>query len=166
MSDLEISLRSTRETDLDFVLRQESDPENSPFVGSWTRDRHRAAISADDWEHWIITAGAEGRSVGYLIVVDLRADGRGVHLKRMVVSEKRRGIGRRALERLSVHLFERFDPPFIWLDVLADNERAQAAYRAAGFSPREFPENEIAEWAEAADGFDDGSVLMFRDRPE
>ena len=84
-----------------------------------------------------------------------------VHVKRVVVSEKSRGIGRGAMREFARHAFATYDPPFVWLDALGDNLRGQTAYRAAGFRERSFPESEMAEWARAVDGFEDGSVLMF-----
>jgi diamine N-acetyltransferase len=41
-----VRLRPTAEADLDWVLALERDPANTPFIGSWTREEHAAAIAA------------------------------------------------------------------------------------------------------------------------
>lgn len=156
-----VRLRPTRESDLDFVLRLEADPENSPFVGSWTRDEHRAAIEADDREHWIVEALDPVRPAGYLIAFDQIAAGRGVHIKRIVIAEKSRGMGREALTQLVRRAVAQRKAPFVWLDVLADNARAQAAYRAAGFAARRMSEAETSVWSNSVGGFPEGSIVMF-----
>lgn len=161
-----VRLRPTRPDDLEFVLALEQHPDNSPWVGSWTRQQHLTAISAAGREHWIITAGPDYRRVGYLIVLDLQPVGRGLHIKRMVVADKGQGIGRAALRLYARHAFETLGAPYVWLDVLADNLAAQTAYRAAGFERLPIDEVELEEWKLAVGGFDDPSLLMFLHAPE
>lgn len=156
----EVRLRPTAESDLDFVLGLEGDDANSPFVGSWSREEHRAAIEAPDRQHWIIELAPEGRRVGYLIGMDLRAAGLGVHLKRIVVAQKGLGIGRAATALFAEQAFATLQPDFVWLDVLEGNERAQAAYRAAGFRSRHLSDAEYRAWAAAVGGFERASVVM------
>jgi ribosomal protein S18 acetylase RimI-like enzyme len=155
-----VRLRPTLESDLDFVLALEMDDANSPFVGSWSREEHRAAIEAQDRQHWIVERVPEGRRVGYLIGMDLRAAGLGAHLKRIVVSEKGQGIGRAATALFAQQAFAKLQPDFVWLDVLEHNERAQAAYRAAGFRSRKLSDVEYHTWAAAVGGFEKESVVM------
>jgi ribosomal protein S18 acetylase RimI-like enzyme len=176
-----VQLRPSREADIDFVLRLERDPENSPFVASWSREQHLGVITGGQpgRAHWIIeapgVAPAPGsgerqpaRAVGYLISYDLRASGHGMHIKRMVVAEKNQGIGRQALEQ-----FVRSgagggrgggdgEGGFIWLDVMAENHRAQAAYRAAGFRILSLSPAERANWAQLVGSCEMGDVTMCR----
>jgi len=155
-----VHMRRTRESDLDFVLQLEGDPENSPYVGSWSREQHRAVLSAPGREHWIIETGPERSPAGYLIVYDFRTAGRGVHLKRIVVGAKGRGIGRRAVSWFADRALTELGAPFAWLDVLADNLRAQGAYRAAGFEVVWLDQAELREWGAAVDGFEEKSLVM------
>jgi len=156
-------LRPTGADDLDLVIRLETDADNSRWVGSWTRAQHLAAIEAPDREHWVIEAAAA--PVGYAITFDLRDAGRGVHIKRIVVDAKGRGIGRVAVAQLARRAFDELGAEFIWLDVMADNHRAQTAYRAAGFEARSFTDEEAAAWATSVECEEVGSVLMFCPAP-
>lgn len=153
-----VTLRRTEPSDLEYVLAVERDPENTPYIGSWTRAEHGAAIDAADREHWIIECG--GAPAGYLITIDQRAAGRGMHIKRIAVSSKSRGIGRAALEQYAHRAFEQLGAELVWLDVLTANARARAAYRAVGFEVRTLAPEELARWAASVGGFDDPSVIM------
>lgn len=160
-----VGLRPTVESDLDFVLDLEGDAANRPFVGSWSRDQHRAAIEAADRQHWIVELLPERRRVGYVIGLDLRAVELGAHLKRIVIADKSRGIGRAAVSLFSKQAFAVYQPEFVWLDVLRHNERAQAAYRAAGYRVQELADAERAKWAAAVGGIDSESVVMVCSTP-
>ena len=46
-----LHLRRTCEDDLDFVLNAELDPENRPFIGSWTREEHQQALIDPEFAH-------------------------------------------------------------------------------------------------------------------
>jgi RimJ/RimL family protein N-acetyltransferase len=130
----EPALRPTRTEDLDFVMALERDPENSPFVGQWSRAEHQDAIARSDREHWILERPAERARLGFAITYDLRAAGHGVYLKRIVVAEKSRGVGRRAVARLAERAFREHGASHLWLRVRPENARAQRAYAALGFA--------------------------------
>ncbi|WP_197259352.1 hypothetical protein [Paenibacillus dendritiformis] len=46
-----LEVRMTEERDLAFVLETENDPDNRPFIGQWTAERHRAALTEEDVLH-------------------------------------------------------------------------------------------------------------------
>jgi diamine N-acetyltransferase len=161
-------LRATSITDLDFVLGLERHPDNRPFIGQWTPDEHRAAIDRADREHWIIEGGPGGARIGYLIAFDLRAPGLGVYVKRIVVADKSRGLGRGALRVFVQHAFEDLSAEFVWLTVYRENERAQRSYAAVGFEVARLSEircAEYAEYVEGVGGFSDHSLVMIRYPP-
>ena len=153
-------LRPTAETDLDWVLAHERDPANMPYIGSWTRAEHAAAIAAPDREHWTIERAADGVRIGYLIAFDLRARGHGVYVKRIVVADKSRGLGRAALGRFAEHAFADLGAPHVWLTVFPENERAQRSYRALGFALEGPAPARRAELLAAAGGFSEKSLVM------
>src|SRR5258706_134123 len=99
----DVALRPTETDDLAFVLALERHPDNGRFVCRWTRDEHAAAIVRADREHWIIERPGTPDPAGFLIAYDLRATGFGVHVKRIVVTDKSCGVGRRALTRVLEH---------------------------------------------------------------
>jgi diamine N-acetyltransferase len=150
MSDTaHIALRESRPEDIDFVLQLEGDPDNSPWVGSWTRERHLAASRTPEVKHWVVEALPSCRPIGYVIALDLREQELGVHIKRIVIAEKGQGFGRAAMAHAVEWATNQRQAPFVWLDVLANNLRAQAAYRAAGFAIFSLPEMERAMWGAA-----------------
>jgi diamine N-acetyltransferase len=129
---MKIELRATAEADLDFVLALERDPENTPFIGQWSRDEHRDAIARADREHWILLEDA-GSPTGYLIAYDLTRADCGVYVKRIVAARKSGGVGRAALRRFAAHAFDDLGAPRVWLNVHRENVRGQRCYRALGF---------------------------------
>jgi diamine N-acetyltransferase len=157
-------LRPTAEADLDLVLALESDPANSPYIGRWTRAEHAAAIAAPDREHWTIERASDGERIGYLIAFDLRARGHGAFVKRIVVSDKGRGLGRAALGRFVAHAFDELGAPRVWLSVYRENERAQRSYRALGFAIQDLVPARRAELQAAVGGFNDSSFIMALER--
>ena len=151
-----IRLRRTKPADLDFVLALERAPENARFIGQWSREEHVEAIERGDREHWIVEREVTGERLGYLIAYDLVAQGHGVYVKRIVVAEKSRGIGRAALERFCAQRAA----DTVWLTVFENNRQAQRAYAAAGFERREMSARDRAELHAAVGGFSDESVVM------
>lgn len=145
--------------DLDFVLKTESDPENSPFIGSWTRAAHEDAISHSKYWHHIIQEN--GNRLGYLIGIDLRDDGLGVFLKRIVVVRKAKGIGRKAIQAF-VSGLPAPAPTHIWLAVGRDNPRAQRAYGSIGFEENAVTAAVRANLKKAVGVLGEDRVLMFK----
>ena len=131
---MKVALRPTAEADLDFVLALEGHPDNAPFIGQWTRNEHRDAITRPDREHWILLDEA-GVPIGYLIAYDLTGSGCGVYVKRIVAARKNGGVGREALRRFAAHAFRDLASSRVWLNVHRDNLRGQRCYRALGFEP-------------------------------
>ena len=128
-----ISVRATTRHDLDFVLCLEHDPENAQYIIPWTPAQHRYAISMSDFAHWIIQAEPDDHAVGYLILAGLGQADRNVECKRLVIQEKGRGYGRRALRLMEKVAFERLRAHRLWLDVMEHNERARRLYRSLGY---------------------------------
>jgi len=155
-----VRLRPTAEADLDWVLAQERDPANAPFIGSWTREQHLAAIAALDREHWTIERAGDGERVGYLIAFDLRASGHGVYVKRIVVADKSRGLGRDALAGFARRAFAELGASHLWLSVFRENLRAQRSYQSLGFAIQELPPARRIELQGVASGFSEKSHVM------
>ena len=161
---LTIILRPTRAEDLDAILAIERHPENAPFIGQWTREQHAACIEAADREHWIVSPSVEGPPAGFLIAYDLTADGFGVWIQRIAVTDKSRGIGRAELSLYLDDAMTRFGTDTATLDVMPANARAQRAYRAAGFDRVTLSDEEFARLSALVGGLDDDAVIMqFRD---
>jgi ribosomal protein S18 acetylase RimI-like enzyme len=158
----EVTLRPTLPEDFEFVMALERHPDNSSFVGQWTREQHAHAVEAPDREHWVVARRRDGVPVGFMIVYDLRAAGHGIHLKRIVVDQKGRGLGREALGQLAARSFGVLGASHLWLSVYRENERAQRTYRALGFSADE-PTPELRA---SVGGFSERSLIMTLRSPE
>jgi RimJ/RimL family protein N-acetyltransferase len=65
----------------------------------------------------------------------LRGTRRGIYIKRILVADKERGTGQRALSRFLDAAFAREAVGFVWLIVRNGNARAQAVYSKLGFKP-------------------------------
>jgi len=151
-----IQLRPTGLEDLRFVTELEKDPENAPFIGSWTVEKHMSTIRDPTREHWIVETRLSGRAVGFMIVYDLRADGQGIYLKRFAIADRGCGFGREALRAFLQHAFEELNAARVWLGVRKNNARARALYESEGFKfvANQEPERVIlsipqAAWAQA-----------------
>lgn len=138
-------LRPTRESDLDTVLALESHADNSPFIGSWTREEHAGALNRERIEHFVVTA-AEGQSpIGYLIALNLVVEGFGVLIKRIVVGLKSRGLGRAFLSSYLVDALPRLGAHSAMLSVMRTNRRAQSMYRSIGFAEVTLPPEDLTK---------------------
>ena len=127
-----VRLRPTGEDDLGFVLREEGDEENRPFIGRWTRGRHLEALADEDVEHLILEDGG-GSPVGYAILTGVRDPGRILCLKRLMVAWKGRGYGRTVLRLVKERTFRELGAHRLWLDVKEGNARARRLYESEGF---------------------------------
>lgn len=156
-------LRPTGTADLDLVEGLETHPANTPFIGRWSRHEHLAAIAASDREHWIIEA-AGGERLGYLIAYDLVRAGMGAYVKRIVVDDKSRGIGRAALRLFCAHAFADLIAPFVWLSVYPENGRGRRCYESLGFADIGVSERRRDE-LRAAVGFSARSLVLSLRRP-
>jgi len=128
-----IRLRPTMLSDLDFVGTVENDPENLPFITPWERVQHEGAVRFPDFRHFIIEAGDNYASAGFVILQGCRNPHRSIELKRLVLQAKGHGIGRACVRLLAQLAFRDLHAHRFWLDVRATNERAQALYRGEGF---------------------------------
>jgi NAD+ diphosphatase len=129
----QVRLRPTRIEDLEFVLRAEQDPENAPFIRQWTEDRHRRAIDAENAAHFVVMAQADLRPVGYVIFCDLDRDEHSVQLKRLVISEKSKGLGRAVMQCIKAVAFDDLRVHRLWFEVVTGNARAMNLYKSDGF---------------------------------
>jgi len=128
-----IRLRPATEIDLSFVLEVERDSSNTPFVGQWSLDEHRAALINPDVEHWIIESEASQTPVGYVLALGLSSGEHEIYLKRIVVSHKGRGIGRQALRIFHRMAFKSLGARRVRLVVRRNNSHATKLYLSEGY---------------------------------
>ena len=152
-----LRLRPTMLSDLDFVTSVERDAQNLPFITPWERIQHEGAVRFPDFRHFIVEAGADYPSAGFVILQGCRNPHRSIELKRMVLlpSVQSAGIGRTCIRLLAAMAFRDLAAHRFWLDVKARNLRAQALYRSEGF----IEEGRLRESVRTDDGYDSLIVM-------
>ena len=150
-----VRLRPTMQSDLEFVLSLERDPENLPYITPWERIQHEAAIRFPDFRHFIVETGDGLDAGGFLILVGCRNQHQSIELKRMVVRDKNRGFGRAALRVAKKIAFDDLGAHRFWLDVKKRNTRAKDLYDSEGF----VLEGELREAVKVEGGWDSLVVL-------
>ena len=128
-----IILRNTKESDLDFVVKAEQQPVNAQYVGQWTIERHRDALSEEDVLHLVVEEKNTKKQVGYVIIAGLKNPNRNIEFMRIVISEKDKGFGRETLKLIKKIAFEQLGGHRLWLDVRYKNNKAQNLYKSEGF---------------------------------
>lgn len=150
-----VRLRPTMQSDLDFVLSLERDPENLPYITPWEKIQHEAAIRFPDFRHFIIEAGEGLDAGGFLILIGCRNPHGSIELKRMVVRDKGQGFGRAALRVAKKIAFDDLGAHRFWLDIKKRNTRAKALYDSEGFAL----EGELREAVKVQGGWDSLVVM-------
>ncbi len=152
-----IRLRPTMLSDLDFVLSVEHDPLNLPFITPWERIQHEGAVRFPDFRHFIVEAGDDYASAGFVILQGCRNPHHSIELKRLVLLPAMHGIGvgRACLRGLARMAFRDLHAHRFWLDVKALNLPAQALYRSEGF----VEEGRLRESVKTNDGYDSLIVM-------
>ncbi len=131
MSDLR--LRPAGPADLDFIVAAESHPENRRFISAWPRSRHEAGLDDPDLAQLVLEEADTGRAVGYVLLAGLADPHGAVEFRRIVVVDKGRGHGRRAVRLVKRFAFRKRGTHRLWLDVVETNDRARRLYESEGF---------------------------------
>ncbi len=152
---LTIRLRPTMLSDLDFVGTVENDPDNRPFITPWERVQHEGAVRFPDFRHFIIEAGSDYPSAGFVILQGCRNPHASIELKRLVLQPKGFGYGRACVRLLADMAFRDLGAHRFWLDVKSENERALGLYRSEGF----VEEGRLRESVRSGTGFDSLIVM-------
>ncbi|MDD9947416.1 MAG: GNAT family N-acetyltransferase [Myxococcales bacterium] len=137
-------------SDIDFAMATESAPECDGLVGRWSEDEYRDSLADPKHRHWLFEQG--GTLAGFVIGYDLVSAGAGFYLKRIVVSCKARGLGRRAIYLVSDLARRQLGAPYLWLGVYPHNARAIRCYEAAGLRPFDAKPKALARHRMLSDG--------------
>ena len=126
-----LSLRPTVRADIDLIVGWELDPDNSPFIEPWEKQRHLGAMSDPDIDH--LVADVAGALVGFVILAGLDGSHDSIEFRRIVINEKGKGHGRATVQAVVERAFGNHGAHRLWLDVKDDNARARSLYESAGF---------------------------------
>jgi|SRR5579862_6686758 len=126
-----MTIRSAAATDLPFILQQEQKFRDLGFVGGDDAQAHQRQLADPDCLYLLIEA--HGSPAGYVILRGLASANGSVELKRIVIADPGKGVGRQALQAVIAKVFREFRAHRLWLDVFEDNHRARHVYRSVGF---------------------------------
>lgn len=126
-----LTLRSTTEADLDYVLHTEQDESNRRYISQWTREQHLAAIRNEDQCHFIVEV--DHAPAGYVILAGITNPNQSIELTRIAISRKEQGLGKATLKLIIQWVFEEKQAHRLWLDVKEFNHRARHVYESVGF---------------------------------
>lgn len=127
-----LKLRTTKDSDLSYVIDAENDKENTPYIGSWSFEQHLYSLTNPDMRHLIIE-DQDGNRVGYAILTGLTDSNKAICIKRVTIQEKGKGYGKETLRLVIEWAFEHTETHRLSLDVKDFNSRPRHVYEAAGF---------------------------------
>ena len=130
---MNIRIRRTTDEDIDFVCIAEKTQDNSLYVGTWTKEQHINAIKDNNVAHFIIESKQKNKSVGYIILNNIKNENRTIEFMRIVVTEKNKGYGQNAIKAIVEYVFTELKAHRLWLDVKEHNIRARTIYEKVGF---------------------------------
>nr|WP_232288054.1 MULTISPECIES: GNAT family N-acetyltransferase [Pseudoalteromonas] len=91
---------------------------------------HQQLFSESNIHYLTIHSGSE--IVGFIILA-VEPELKSVEFRRIVVAKKGLGIGQEAIKQMEKYVLEELCITRIWLDVFADNTRAQYIYQKLGY---------------------------------
>ena len=117
--------------DIPAIIALESHKDNRDYLWIGTEEEHREEI--EDPNHLLLIFRKKDNSdiVGYALV-RLNRKSEIFELRRIAISEKRKGYGREAMEALLKEAFENMGINRFWLDVYPDNVFGINLYESLG----------------------------------
>lgn len=102
------------------------------YILRWKRSRHHVNL-ADDDKRYLILEDQQSVSRGFAVLSGIAGEHGVIELTRIIVDQPGQGLGRRFLRAVKEFAFVELGAHRLWVDVFADNERAQHVYRSEGF---------------------------------
>lgn len=124
-------LTEAAETDIEEIIALEADPENRDFLWVGTYDEHKAEIADPNHMLLIFKEKETKKTVGYALI-RLNPKSEIFELRRIAISDKRKGYGREAMEALLKEAFEEMNINRFCLDVYPDNIFGINLYESLG----------------------------------
>jgi len=127
-----LNLQLTQAKDLDWIIALEQDPANREFICPYSRERHLFSIDDSDELHLKVLT-ADRQALGFILLAGLNTFNKVIELRRIVIVDKEKGIGTRAMARIIEYCFKELKAQKLWLNVFSFNARAQHVYKKLGF---------------------------------
>ena len=126
-----LRIRTANIDDYDFINMAEQDKDSTSWVGNWSLGMRIEKFGDNNFFQTIVETD-EGRSVGFIDFRDMLNDTQ-VELKRIVITEKGKGHGKKAMYLCQKFAFEVLGKDRLYLGTKVDNLRAQHVYHSTGF---------------------------------
>lgn len=124
-------LLEATEDQIEEIIELEAHPENRDYLWVGTYEEHKEEIADPNHLLLIFKEKEEGKTVGYALI-RLNPKSEIFELRRIAISEKRKGYGREAMEALFKVAFEELGINRFWLDVYPDNIFGINLYESLG----------------------------------
>ena len=126
-----VYFKTTSIDDIDYIIKNELDPENSDFVLNWSKEKHLDSLNDENICRFTIYSKNDER-IGFIILCGYK-DKKVIEFKRFVISQKGQGYGKEAMQVCINFVFEELKAHKMWLDVLESNEIGIHLYKSCGF---------------------------------
>ncbi len=125
-------LKQTIKSDLGEILKMEQDVSNVEFIIPYDLIEHQKVMNEKSEEHLSIF-DENSRLVGFILLAELYSDNNSIEFKRIVVSDKGKGYGSKAIQLIQKKSFGEYNCNRLWLDVFEFNLKAIHVYEKLGF---------------------------------
>ncbi|MFT4665721.1 MAG: diamine N-acetyltransferase [Polaribacter sp.] len=127
-----IRLRAAILTDLDLLISTEQTKTNSRYICPNTKAEHELNLQNEDLAYFMVES-IEDKFIGYVILAGKTNLSSSIELRRIVIAEKGKGYGRKALILIKKYAFEELAANRLWLDVFEFNKVGLRLYPSVGF---------------------------------
>lgn len=127
-----LQLKPTTYQDISTIIQWENDPQNKEFIFQYSEKEHQEVIKNSDQLHLKLIDN-QGIMIGFIILRGLNNPHLSIELKRIVIQDKGKDYGKKALLLIQQIVFEQLEKNRLWLDVFTDNPRAIHVYKSVGF---------------------------------
>lgn len=126
-----LNIVDATDADIETIINIESDKENRKFIWIGTYEEHKAEIKDKNHLLLLFKKKEDNSIVGYaLIRLNFKSDI--FELRRIAITEKRKGYGKEAIIALLKYAFEELNINRFWLDVYPDNTIGIKLYEELG----------------------------------
>jgi RimJ/RimL family protein N-acetyltransferase len=133
IKDNSIGFFKTEINEIDDILLIEQDDENTPFIRQWSYDQHEKAISSLDYNHFTVKDLETEDLLGYVILIGATNTDLSLEFKRMVITQKGKGLGKKTFRLVTKYAFENLNMHRIWLEVMEHNKVGYSLYLSEGY---------------------------------
>ena len=128
-----VYLRVAEESDIDTIMKWETDDENLKFIVPFSREDHLNVIKNPKTAMDIMIIEKEGDNpIGYFWIQGLELDSKEIEWTHIVIEKKGQGFGHEAMKLIKRYTFETLKAHRGWMDSKDYNERALHLYESEG----------------------------------